>query len=88
MNEDPNDDVVPPTACAVNCASLPKNLQPSAAIGRTAEMNGVSAKAKPARKGSKAYCLCREPDDGSPMIHCSSCKDWCAPRTAHTRVSY
>ena len=40
------------------------------------KMNGSSGKAKVARKGSKTYCLCKKPDDGSPMIHCSQCKDW------------
>ena len=45
-------------------------------------MNGASAKAKAPRKGSKAYCLCRKPDDGSPMIHCSTCKDWCVSSAA------
>ncbi|KAI0731322.1 hypothetical protein C8Q76DRAFT_691152 [Earliella scabrosa] len=39
------------------------------------KMNG-SGKARVTRKGSKAYCVCRKPDDGSPMIHCSTCKDW------------
>ncbi|KAI1793537.1 hypothetical protein LXA43DRAFT_1001195 [Ganoderma leucocontextum] len=39
-------------------------------------MNGSSGKAKTAKKGAKTYCLCKNADDGSPMIHCSSCKDW------------
>lgn len=26
----------------------------------------------------KIYCSCRQPDDGSPMILCSECKEWCA----------
>ncbi|KII87366.1 hypothetical protein PLICRDRAFT_253082 [Plicaturopsis crispa FD-325 SS-3] len=24
----------------------------------------------------KEYCTCRQPDDGTPMVHCSECKDW------------
>ncbi|KZT71960.1 hypothetical protein DAEQUDRAFT_706216 [Daedalea quercina L-15889] len=29
-----------------------------------------------ASKASKAHCLCRKPDDGSPMIRCEECKEW------------
>lgn len=46
-----------------------------------AKMNGGKAKgkAKPrtASKGSKVHCLCRKSDDGSPMIRCEECKEWC-----------
>lgn len=24
----------------------------------------------------KQYCLCKQPDDGTPMVNCSECKDW------------
>ncbi|KAJ3795231.1 hypothetical protein GGU11DRAFT_709595 [Lentinula aff. detonsa] len=24
----------------------------------------------------KSYCTCKKGDDGTPMIHCSECKDW------------
>lgn len=24
----------------------------------------------------KAYCVCRRPDDGTPMVNCSECRDW------------
>lgn len=41
-------------------------------------MNGSSGKAKASKRGAKTYCLCKKVDDGSPMIHCSSCKDWYA----------
>ncbi|KAI0708842.1 hypothetical protein C8T65DRAFT_649641 [Cerioporus squamosus] len=40
------------------------------------KMNGIQSKGRVTRKSSKAYCLCKKPDDGSPMIHCSACKDW------------
>ncbi|KAI0350712.1 hypothetical protein OH77DRAFT_1412629 [Trametes cingulata] len=39
-------------------------------------MNGPSARSRVTRKGSKTYCICNKPNDGSPMIHCASCKDW------------
>ena len=29
-------------------------------------------------RAPKAYCLCRKPDDKSPMILCSQCNEWCA----------
>ncbi|KAI0629133.1 hypothetical protein C8Q77DRAFT_307225 [Trametes polyzona] len=38
--------------------------------------NGSSGRTRVTRKSSKTYCVCKKPDDGSPMIHCSSCKDW------------
>ncbi|OJT02887.1 hypothetical protein TRAPUB_6557 [Trametes pubescens] len=41
------------------------------------KMNGPSGRARVTRKSSsKPYCICKKPDDGSPMIHCTSCKDW------------
>ncbi|CDO75985.1 hypothetical protein BN946_scf184548.g2 [Trametes cinnabarina] len=40
------------------------------------KMNGSSGKSRVTRKSSKVYCICKKPDDGSPMIHCASCKDW------------
>ncbi|EJF64119.1 hypothetical protein DICSQDRAFT_100770 [Dichomitus squalens LYAD-421 SS1] len=39
-------------------------------------MNGSLGKVRATKRGAKIYCLCKKPDDGSPMIHCSSCKDW------------
>ncbi|KAI0794043.1 hypothetical protein C8Q74DRAFT_1246565 [Fomes fomentarius] len=40
------------------------------------KMNGPG-KARVTRRGAaKQYCLCKKPDDGSPMIRCSTCKDW------------
>ncbi|GJE91188.1 hypothetical protein PsYK624_073370 [Phanerochaete sordida] len=43
------------------------------------KQNGSSAelrsKSKPAGKAHKLYCSCRQPDDGSPMILCSECKE-------------
>ncbi|EGN96782.1 hypothetical protein SERLA73DRAFT_184942 [Serpula lacrymans var. lacrymans S7.3] len=33
----------------------------------------VKAKSK---TKDESYCLCRQPDDGSPMVHCSQCKEW------------
>ncbi|KAJ3003564.1 hypothetical protein NUW54_g5232 [Trametes sanguinea] len=40
------------------------------------KMNGSAGKARVTRKSSKTYCICKKPDDGSPMIRCASCKDW------------
>ena len=31
-------------------------------------------KSKAAAK--KEYCICKRPDDGTPMVSCSECKDW------------
>ncbi|KAI0820319.1 hypothetical protein BC628DRAFT_1397687 [Trametes gibbosa] len=41
-----------------------------------AKVPGPPGRSRVTRRNSKAYCVCRKPDDGSPMIHCSSCKDW------------
>ncbi|PCH44335.1 hypothetical protein WOLCODRAFT_133175 [Wolfiporia cocos MD-104 SS10] len=44
-----------------------------------AKVNGVKkGKTKPraTSKASKVHCLCRRPDDGSPMIRCDDCKEW------------
>ncbi|KAI0343073.1 hypothetical protein BDW22DRAFT_1307817, partial [Trametopsis cervina] len=24
----------------------------------------------------KGYCSCKQPDNGTPMVHCSECKEW------------
>jgi len=29
-------------------------------------------------KDKTSYCLCNQPDDGSPMVCCSLCNEWCA----------
>jgi hypothetical protein len=34
----------------------------------------VQKKSRAATK--KQYCVCKQPDDGTPMVHCSECKDW------------
>ncbi|KZT09941.1 uncharacterized protein LAESUDRAFT_694467 [Laetiporus sulphureus 93-53] len=43
-------------------------------------INDTKLKTKPrprtASKASKVHCLCRKPDDGSPMIRCDECKGW------------
>ncbi|KAI0766609.1 hypothetical protein BD413DRAFT_147774 [Trametes elegans] len=44
------------------------------------KVNGSSGRSRVTRKSSKTYCVCKKPDDGSPMIHCAGCKDWCVPR--------
>jgi len=36
----------------------------------------VKGKARPGSKAFKMHCLCRKPDDGSPMIRCEECKKW------------
>jgi hypothetical protein len=49
--------------------------------GHPVRLNGVKAELKPktkvANKARKMYCSCRQPDDGSPMILCAECKEWC-----------
>ncbi|KAI0666802.1 hypothetical protein C8Q78DRAFT_994559 [Trametes maxima] len=40
------------------------------------KMRVPSGRSRVTRKGLKTYCICKKPDDGSPMIHCASCKDW------------
>ena len=62
------------------------NTQDSSVLSDEKEnvnMNGTSGKAKATKRGAKTYCLCKKVDDGSPMIHCSSCKDWCVPSSLH-----
>ncbi|KAI0644219.1 hypothetical protein C8Q79DRAFT_974759 [Trametes meyenii] len=39
-------------------------------------LKGTSGRSRVTRKALKTYCICKKPDDGSPMIHCASCKDW------------
>ena len=34
----------------------------------------------PHGRSRRAYCSCRQPDDGTPMILCSECKEWCVAR--------
>ena len=29
-------------------------------------------------KDRTTYCLCNQPDDGTPMVCCSLCNEWCA----------
>jgi hypothetical protein len=33
-------------------------------------------------KPMHTYCVCNQPDDGSPMVCCSHCSDWCVPLPA------
>lgn len=44
------------------------------------------AQAKPTNDPRHAkndtYCLCNQPDDGSPMVCCSECHEWCVPSPA------
>lgn len=46
------------------------------------KVNGGVSEVKPrsraAAKAPKVFCSCRQADDGSPMIHCSECKEWYA----------
>ncbi|CAL1715045.1 unnamed protein product [Somion occarium] len=35
-----------------------------------------STRAKTKAKAPKVYCTCKKPDDGTPMILCSECKEW------------
>lgn len=37
----------------------------------------TKGKAKSRAASKKVYCNCRKPDDGSPMILCAHCKEWC-----------
>jgi hypothetical protein len=37
------------------------------------------SKPEKASKAKKSYCLCHQPDDGTPMVNCSECKDWQVP---------
>lgn len=33
-------------------------------------------KLKETRASAKIYCLCKQLDDGTPMVHCAECSDW------------
>ncbi|THH17772.1 hypothetical protein EW146_g3089 [Bondarzewia mesenterica] len=50
------------------------------AKGRTVAGKRVKARARTAGKAKDRvkgpYCLCKGPDDGTPMVQCGHCKDW------------
>ena len=58
-------------------SSVAQESAPTADEKEHMKMNGSQSKARVTRKSTKTYCLCKKPDDGSPMIHCSACKEWC-----------
>lgn len=45
-------------------------------VQRKAPTRAVKAKTKAAAAAKKVYCLCKKPDDGTPMVNCAECKDW------------
>jgi len=36
----------------------------------------VQRKLRAAAAAKKQYCVCKQPDDGTPMVNCTECKDW------------
>jgi hypothetical protein len=48
--------------------------------GKENKAVGSRGKGKTQRKtraaAKKHYCVCKKPDDGTPMVNCSECKDW------------
>ena len=38
-------------------------------------------------RGVKLYCVCRQPDDGTPMYRCDGCKEWFHGRCVDINVS-
>jgi hypothetical protein len=45
-----------------------KRVGVSKAKGKTSTVQRKSRK--------REYCVCKQPDDGTPMVRCSECKDW------------
>jgi len=43
-------------------------------MGAKSQRKGPTTKTKASAK--KVYCICKQPDDGSPMVNCAECKDW------------
>jgi len=37
---------------------------------------GATVQRKSRASAKKDYCVCKQPDDGTPMVNCSECKDW------------
>lgn len=37
---------------------------------------GATVQRKSRASAKKEYCVCKQPDDGTPMVNCSECKDW------------
>ncbi|KAH8093285.1 hypothetical protein BXZ70DRAFT_392172 [Cristinia sonorae] len=59
--------------------STPQDKENSTVHGNTIKLPPVSAKPKPRSskpRAPKVHCLCKKPDDGSPMILCSECNEW------------
>jgi len=47
-------------------------------VGTTkASTNGKGVGAGKSSKKVDVYCTCKREDDGTPMIYCGECKDWC-----------
>jgi hypothetical protein len=58
-----------------NQDTLKRKPRPKPSTSKTAKAS-VSPPASSSKSRKKAYCLCKGPDDGTPMVQCSECKDW------------
>lgn len=49
------------------------------AAGKSAQSKSLTGKARAMSTVSadKPFCTCKKGDDGTPMIYCTECKDWC-----------
>jgi len=40
------------------------------------KVKGPMVQRKSRASAKRDYCVCKQPDDGTPMVNCSECKDW------------
>ena len=45
-------------------------------MGTKVQKKGPTRPARAKAAAKKVYCLCKQPDDGSPMVNCAECKEW------------
>ena len=45
-------------------------------IGLKGKGKAFTVQRKLRAAAKKEYCVCKQPDDGTPMVNCSECKDW------------
>lgn len=45
-------------------------------VGLKGKARGSAIQRKSRAAAKKNYCVCKQPDDGTPMVNCSECQDW------------
>lgn len=70
--------------------STEKDSRANGSAGASAALKQEQTKSSAATtshgKTRKMYCSCRQPDNGSPMILCSECNEWCAERLLRLQI--